>query len=46
MSSLHTLHINPLILAGLNGSNGHLADYESRGGYTQLKNILEQKILV
>ncbi|MCF8195362.1 MAG: NADH-quinone oxidoreductase subunit NuoF [Polynucleobacter sp.] len=44
MSSLHTLHINPLILAGLNGSNWHLADYESRGGYTQLKNILEQKI--
>jgi NADH-quinone oxidoreductase subunit F len=33
-----------LILAGLNGSNWHLADYESRGGYTQLKNILEQKI--
>ncbi|MBJ7474106.1 MAG: NADH-quinone oxidoreductase subunit NuoF [Betaproteobacteria bacterium] len=44
MSSLHTLHINPLILAGLNGSNWHLADYESRGGYAQLKNILEQKI--
>ena len=44
MSSLHTLHINPLILAGLNGSNWHLADYESRGGYTQLKKILEQKI--
>lgn len=44
MSSLHTLHINPLILAGLNGSNWHLVDYESRGGYTQLKNILEQKI--
>ena len=33
-----------MILAGLNGSNWHLADYESRGGYTQLKNILEQKI--
>ena len=44
MSSLHTLLINPLILAGLNGSHWHLADYESRGGYTQLKNILEQKI--
>lgn len=44
MSSLHALHINPLILAGLNGSNWHLADYESRGGYTQLKNILEQNI--
>jgi NADH-quinone oxidoreductase subunit F len=36
----HDRHINPQILAGLNGSNWHLADYEARGGYAALRKIL------
>ena len=44
MTSLHDLHINPLILANLNGSNWHLQDYVSRGGYASLRKILEEKI--
>jgi len=36
----HNRHINPHILAGLNGSNWHLKDYESRGGYQALRQIL------
>ncbi|MCF2134421.1 MULTISPECIES: NADH-quinone oxidoreductase subunit NuoF [Burkholderiaceae] len=44
MTSLHDRHINPLILAGLNGENWHLQDYVARGGYQQLRRILEQKI--
>lgn len=44
MSSLHSRHIQPLILAGLNGQNWHLKDYEARGGYAQLKRILTEKI--
>lgn len=44
MTSLHDLHINPLILANLNGSNWHLQDYVARGGYSALRKILEEKI--
>ena len=44
MTSLHDRHINPLILAGLDGNNWHLADYVKRGGYEQLKRILTDKI--
>lgn len=44
MSSLHSRHIKPLILAGLDGNNWRLKDYEARGGYQQLKRILSEKI--
>jgi len=44
MSSLHSRHIKPLILAGLDGQNWPLKDYEARGGYQQLKRILSEKI--
>ena len=41
-SSFHGRHIQPQILAGLNGSNWRLKDYESRGGYQALRKILGQ----
>jgi len=44
MTSLHTRHINPLILADLDGENWHLSDYVKRGGYDALKRILSEKI--
>jgi len=44
MTSLHNRHINPLILAGLDGQNWHLADYVKRGGYESLKRILSEGI--
>ena len=44
MTSLHDRHIKPLILAGLTGENWHLDDYVARGGYKQLRRILEEKI--
>ena len=44
MTSLHDRHIKPLILAGLDGQNWHVADYVKRGGYEQLKRILTDKI--
>ena len=44
MTSLHDRHIKPLILAGLDGQNWHLADYVKRGGYAQLKRILTEGI--
>jgi NADH-quinone oxidoreductase subunit F len=40
----HGRHIQPLILAGLDGANWRLADYEKRGGYKALRKILDQKI--
>jgi NADH-quinone oxidoreductase subunit F len=43
-TSLHDRHINPQIMAGLNGDNWHLKDYESRGGYAALRKIIEEKI--
>ncbi len=36
----HDRHLNPQILAGLNGSNWRLKDYETRGGYQALRKIL------
>ena len=36
----HGRHINPQIYKDLDGSNWHLADYQSRGGYEALKRIL------
>ena len=44
MTSLHNRHIKPLILAGLDGQNWHVADYVKRGGYAQLTRILHDKI--
>jgi NADH-quinone oxidoreductase subunit F len=44
MTSLHNRHINPLILADLDGNNWHLAGYVKRGGYEALKRILNEKI--
>jgi NADH-quinone oxidoreductase subunit F len=44
MSGLHERHIQPLILAGLNGSNWALDDYVSRGGYSALRRILSENI--
>lgn len=44
MTCLHDRHINPLILAGLDGNNWHLADYVKRGGYEALKRILSEKV--
>ena len=40
----HGRHINPVILAGLDGSNWRLKDYEARGGYSALRKILTEKI--
>src|SRR3954463_7788510 len=44
MPCLNNRHINPLILAGLDGNNWHLADYVKRGGFQALKRILNEKI--
>lgn len=41
-SSFHGRHINPQIMADLNGSNWRLKDYEARGGYAALRKILAQ----
>ena len=38
----HGRHIEPQILAGLNGNNWRLADYAARGGYQALRKILQQ----
>ena len=44
MTCLHERHINPLIVAGLDGKNWRLADYEKREGYAALKKILQTGI--
>jgi NADH-quinone oxidoreductase subunit F len=36
----HDRHINPQIMAGLDGTNWSLKDYEARGGYQALRKIL------
>jgi NADH-quinone oxidoreductase subunit F len=36
----HDRHLGPQIVAGLDGSNWRLKDYEARGGYQALKKIL------
>ena len=44
MTCLHDRHIQPLILAGLDGANWRLADYLKRGGYASLRRILTENI--
>ena len=44
MTCLHERHINPVILAGLDGKNWDLNGYESRGGYSALRKILIEGI--
>ncbi|MCD6025991.1 MAG: nuoF [Solimicrobium sp.] len=44
MTSLHSRHIKPLILAGLDGANWGLEGYVQRGGYTALKRILTEGV--
>lgn len=44
MTCLHDRHIDPLILAGLDGRNWRLKDYVKRGGYASLKRILSENI--
>jgi NADH-quinone oxidoreductase subunit F len=39
----HGRHIEPIVLAGLNGENWQLADYEKRDGYAALRKILSEK---
>ncbi|BDT67146.1 NADH-quinone oxidoreductase subunit F [Comamonadaceae bacterium OS-1] len=39
-TSFHGRHINPQIMADLDGTNWHLKDYEARGGYQALRKIL------
>jgi len=41
-TSFHNRHINPQIMAGLDGSNWRLKDYETRGGYQALRQVLGQ----
>jgi NADH-quinone oxidoreductase subunit F len=36
----HGRHINPILLADLDGANWRLADYEARGGYAALRALL------
>ena len=40
----HGRHIDPVILAGLDGSNWDLQGYQARGGYAALRKILEHRI--
>jgi NADH-quinone oxidoreductase subunit F len=40
----HGRHIDPIILAGLDGTNWRLADYVKRGGYSALRKILAETI--
>lgn len=42
-SSFHGRHINPQILANLDGENWGLKEYEKRGGYEALRKILGQE---
>ena len=43
-SSFHGRHINPQIMAGLDGNNWRLRDYEARDGYAALKKIITEKM--
>jgi NADH-quinone oxidoreductase subunit F len=40
----HGRHIQPMILAGLDGDNWRLADYEKRGGYKALRKMLGDRM--
>jgi len=44
MTCLHDRHIQPLILAGVDGKNWRLAEYVKRGGYSALRRILTERI--
>ena len=44
MTSLHDRHLEPLIMAGLDGANWRIDDYLKRGGYDALKMILDTGI--
>jgi NADH-quinone oxidoreductase subunit F len=44
MTCLHDRHIQPLLLAGVDGNNWRLADYMKRGGYAALRRILTEGI--
>ena len=44
MTSLHDRHLEPLIMAGLDGANWRIGDYVKRGGYDALKKILDTGI--
>jgi len=39
-TAFHDRHINPQIMAGLDGKNWRLKDYEARGGYQAIRKIL------
>ena len=39
-SCIHDRHIKPQIFAGLTGENWRIDEYEKRGGYLGLKQIL------
>src|SRR3954462_12486459 len=41
-TAFHDRHITPQIMAGLDGHNWRLKDYEARGGYQALRKILAQ----
>jgi NADH-quinone oxidoreductase subunit F len=40
----HGRHIDPIILAGLDGTNWRLRDYEARGGYAALRKVLDGRM--
>jgi NADH-quinone oxidoreductase subunit F len=40
----HGRHLDPIILAGLDGTNWRLRDYEERGGYRALRRLLTEGI--
>ena len=40
----HGRHLQPMILAGLDGANWRLADYEKRGGYKALRKVLGDRM--
>jgi NADH-quinone oxidoreductase subunit F len=40
----HGRHIDPILLADLNGENWRLADYEQRDGYAALRKIVSEKM--
>ena len=44
MTCLHGRHLNPIIVAGLDGKNWRIGDYIRRGGYSALKKVLAEKI--
>ena len=44
MTCLHGRHLNPIIVAGLDGKNWRIGDYIPRGGYSALKKVLAEKI--